>query len=689
MNTLKSNTGKPEITWSLFHPVGLNTEYMAEIITKAEKYDVDSFEICGQCHHPLGGLDGLILYEKYPAVYESLDKAKIEENRNTLKKILSMAHVSGRPVLYWHREVMIPAEVVNVEPGMLDENGEFDLLGDAFERVLRYKLESTFAAVPELDGIVLTLTEADYSVIHNSTPEKYPPAKVVEKIVRIFASELQKRGKRFVLRSFGSIAQDYKDILDGAELAAKDFSFEIETKITPYDFVPFLPINPFFRKIQNVQNSAEFDSIGEFLSAGYLPAANVTNIVRYVNEAKEKNITRYAIRLDRVGNSIFKTHEINLYAYSRAAVEPGISPEQIWNEWSKMRWPDCAAEMTELSQSGFELVKRIHYIDGNVIFHSFPLDGAMKWLKAAGIFALFKNGVSLNNLAEIWSILAHKTTPGRDKVRKEKAEAVEIAERGLKRINELKSRLPEEEYLMAEKLWRNAITASGSVKAFIDCVCAYFDDMEANLADCPSLKKSISAAKIILAGLRRDKAAVQFTRKQSSYAIEHNIFSIVKDLDSVYTNPLEILCDELLNEYNAEFAARKEFINKNNIVDFVICGGITDEWRIARYMHASHSFLKDGAPCRIVGNRVFPNGYIEINFKGLESGPGLIKVKGNPAASQGFKITVNGKAFNCVYDKTGSASVKIDSSVGKSIVVKIEKTGSEYPEIKAISVEKL
>lgn len=679
---------KAEMTWSLFHPVELDVDYMAEVLEKAKDYDVDSFEICGQCHNPFGGLDGLILYEKYPEVNAILDKARIEDNRKTLKKILSMAHAAGKSLVYWHREVMVPAGVIKAVPGMIDANGEFDLLGNDFENLLRYKLESAFEAVAELDGIVLTLTEADYSVIHNSTPDKYPPAKVVEKIVRIFASELQKRGKRFVLRSFGSIAQDYKDILDGAELAAEDFSFEVETKITPYDFVPFLPLNPFFREIKNVNNSGEFDSMGEFLSAGYLPAANVTNIVRYVNEAVEKGLSRYAIRLDRIGNSIFKTHEINLYAYHRAAKEPGVSPEQIWTEWGKLRWNGCAAEMIELSKAGFELVKRVHYIDGNVIFHAFPLDGSMKWLKAAGIFALFKNGANLNNLSGIWSILSQNNTPGRDKIRKEKAEAVEIAEKGLKKINELKSRLSIEEFSMAERAWSNAVVASRAVKAFIDAVCSYFDDMEANLAACPSLMKNIASAKAVFAEVRRNKADSGIKKKESSDAIEHHVFMIVKDLDLVYTNPLENLCNELLNEYKAEFAARKEFAGRAEVADYVICGGITDEGRIGRYMHASHSFLKDGVPCRIVANRIFPNGFIESTMKNIENGSGFLKVKGNPAASPGFKITVNGSSSACTYDKDGTASIRINSSLGKTLSVKIEKTGSSYPEINAIWVEK-
>ncbi|MFA7231200.1 MAG: hypothetical protein WC071_08005 [Victivallaceae bacterium] len=681
-----NSKNRPEITWSLMHPTPLDLDYMAEVISNTKSYDMDSFEICGQCHHPLGGLDGLMLYEKYPAVNATLDKEKIEANRATLRQILSMAHACGKPVLYWHREIMVPPGVIVAEPHLLDSNGEFDLLGEAFEQLLCYKLESAFAAAPELDGIVLTLTEADYSVIHNSSPDKYPPEKVVEKIVRIFAAETAKRGKRFVLRSFGSIASDYEDILAGAELAAKDFKFEIETKITPYDFVPFLPANPFLRPVPGATISAECDSLGEFLGAGYLPAANVENIVRYVNEGRSKNVARYAIRMDRVGNSIFRTYEVNLFAYHQAINHPDITAADIWEKWSRLRWPNCSAAMVELAKSGFEFAKKIHYVDGNVIFHMFPPDGAMKWVKAGGIFALFKNDISLANHAGIWSILAHKNTPGRDKIRQEKAEAVELAENGLKRLNELKAKLTEDEFKMAERSWQNAVVAGHAIKALVDCICAYFDDMEQGLEDCPSLKQAVAVAKKIYSRLACDAANTGSKTKVSSDAIEHHAFTPLGDnLDKVYVVPLQTMCDELLNEYRAEFATRKTW-NKSAPVDLIVCGGICDEWRIGRYMHGSHTLSRNGFSSRVVGNRVFPNGYIEITINMPASGNGLIKIKGNPAASVGFKATVNNKKYCCQYDQNGIAAIPCKET--GACQLRIEKDGVEYPEIEVIATFK-
>ncbi|MBR2720832.1 MAG: hypothetical protein IKB74_05790, partial [Lentisphaeria bacterium] len=397
---------KPEITWSLMHPTPLDVDYMKLVVKKAAEYRVDSFEICADCHTNLGGMDGLADYAPYPHTCASVDQAGIASNIVKLREILSIAHSINKPVYYWHREAMVPDGLLEDLPHLLDENGEFDLLGSAYEELLRYKISASFEALPELDGLVLTLTEATYSVIHSTNPVKYPPRKVVEHIVRIFAGELARRNKRFILRSFGSVAQDYEDILSGAADAAKDFSFEIETKITPYDFDPFLPVNPFLRKLPGATLGAECDCLGEFLGAGILPAENIENIVMYVRNGAAADVDRYTIRLDRIGNRVFDCYEINLYAYARAIDDENITAEDIRREYLEKTVPVAWREpFAELGRAGLELVKKNNFIDGNVIFHQFPSAKTLKMLKAGFIFALFKEGVSLANGKEVWSIL--------------------------------------------------------------------------------------------------------------------------------------------------------------------------------------------------------------------------------------------------------------------------------------------
>lgn len=677
----KDKVSKTEISWSLMHPTALDVAYMRKVIAQSAQYRVDSFEICAACHSLLGGLDGLALHEDYPEVNASLDKAAILANRQRLREILALAHEAGKPVYYWHREVTVWPAFLKVMPQLRDSNGEFDLLGSAFSKLLSDKIRNAFAAVPELDGLVLTLTEADFSAIHNSTPDIYPPAKVVEHIASIFAEELKRLNKRFILRSFGSIAQDYHDILAGAALAAKRYGFEVETKITPYDFNPFLPENPFLRKIPGLTLGAECDSLGEFLGAGYLPAENVENIFRYVRYGQKCGVDRFTIRLDRVGNDIFSTYPINLHTYMRAIEHPEWSLDEITGDYAAAHYPPaCAGQLLELGRQGCELVKHLYYIDGHLIFHQFPPQADLKWLKAGGLFALFKNNVPLTLLEGIWSILSHKITPGRAAILTEKDLAVKLAEKGLAEVRKLGADLPESDHSRLKRLWSNAVVAALAVRAFVRCIAAYFDDMEALQEKPVALLREIARAEEELVPLLKDKKFLM-SAKEFVDGMGHDVFTVAgDDLDQVYLKPILSLCHLLVDEYQAEYAARQEWGKVPGVLDLVIPGALTDDWRNGRYMHASHAAILDGRPSRIAGNQVFPNGFVEFR---LHSGgkPCDLIIKGR---SGSFSLECNGTMEKGAIIEHGSFQRRMTKA--DEIRVIIRKDKDQYPVIQSVAL---
>ena len=670
----------PEITWSLMHPTDFDPDYMKQAVENAAGYRVDSFEICGPCHKLAGGLDSFLLYEDYPKASANVDRAEIMDNREKFAAILSAAHSIDRPVLLWHREVILPEGLTEELPGLLDANGEFDLLGETFSDLLRYKLKKTFEVLPDLDGVVLTLTEAKYSVIHNSCKERYPADQVVEHIVRIFADELAARRKRFVLRSFGSVAQDYEDILAGAALAAKKSAFEIETKITPYDFDPFLSNNPFLRHVPGTTTSAECDGLGEFLGFGNLPGETVEKIVEYVRYGQEHQVDRYVIRLDRKGNPIFDRYMINLYAYARAIDEPGITADQIRNEWAASHYPPSAKELfLEMGQAAFKLVERTHFIAHNVMFHT--SEPCLRYIKAGGILALFKNNIDLHLCADEWGILSNARTPGRAAILKEKDEAVAIAEKYYGLIAGLK-REPgyEQEYIWREKLWLNAVIAARAIREFVRCVCAYFEDMKNGDPDCVSLHRAIEAAKTEL------KALEKLAEKQAALPTEfkdgkrHYVFKQNQSLTDVYLKPFTEICDELPVEYQAEFRAWKKY--QPGTADCVICGAVSNDWRCGRYMHASHAQLVNGLPVRIVGNKVFPNGFVDMEMTRPANG-GKVRFYGCSQFARDFTVEVDGQRTNCTFGDTWQVELPVKAGSGP-VLIRLEKCGREYPAFHAV-----
>ena len=661
---------RPEITWSMMHPTPLDPDYVRKMIAKTAEYDVDSFEICGLCHSPYGGLDGLIDYREYPEAFASWDQRMVADDRRKLNDILSISHAAGKEVYLWHREVMLPPGLLKNLPELLDENGEFDLLGKTFADLIRYKLDRAFEAVPGLDGLVLTLTEADFSAIHNSNADRYPPEEVVRFISEIFASELARRGKRFIMRSFGSIAEDYECILSGVSKLAGKYEFEVETKITPYDFSPFLSVNPFLRKISGLTLSAECDCLGEFMGQGNVPAAQVHNIVRYVREGRSAGVDRFAIRMDRGGNCIFDLYELNYYAYDRAVHDPTVTAETIQREWQEKHYPsECREALAELDRMGWEIACKTFFIDGHVLFHGHY---CMKYLKAGFIFALFgEAGHSLANGKGIWSILTDRKTPGRAAILKEKEQAVMLADRGLALLRTLD--LPADDH--RHRLWGNAVVVTRAVRELIRCIMVYFDDMERKKSDFPHLEAQVEASLIEFDRLAGHP--VKNVEREFVNGMEHRLKDVNKSIEELVIEPLAAICRELLAEFPAEYDARKKFLT--GCVDGIITGGITDDRRIARYMHASHAVLHNGLPSRWAGNRVFPNGFIEMDLK---RGTELV-VFGAPEVTRRFSLICDGRRIGGEFDERGVFGMPLPPS-GKNVSVRLEKNGDTYPVFYAV-----
>jgi len=661
---------QPEITWSLMHPTALDPDYVRKLVKKASEYRVESFEICGQCHSPYGGLDGLIDYREYPDAFATWDQDKVADNQKKLNEILAISHAAGKEVYLWHREVMLPPGLLKDMPELLDPDGEFDLTGDAFASLIRYKLEKTFENVPGLDGVVLTLTEADYSAIHNSNTRKYPPEKVVSFIIGIFASELEKRGKRFIMRSFGSIAEDYECILAGAEALEGRFKFEIETKITPYDFDPFLSVNPFLRKSPGFTLSAECDSVGEFMGQGNMPFEHVHNIVRYVREGQAADVDRFVIRMDRCGNCIFDLYELNYYAYARALEDDQITADGIRREWREKHYPaQYRAGFIELDKLGWEMVCKTYFIDGHVLFHG---NYCMKYLKAGFIFALFAEGRrTLANGKGIWSILTDRQTPGRAAILEEKEHAVELADQGLALLKKLDPPSGDHRW----KLWENAVMITRAVRELIRCIIAYFDDMEREKADHPHLKAQIASSLAEFDRLAGHK--VEIVKRGFVNGMEHRMKETNRTIEELVLEPLAAICAELEAEYAAEYRAREQFLT--GCVDGIIPGGLTDDWRIIRYMHASHAIVQNGLPSRWAGNRVFPNGFIEMELK---RGDELV-IYGMAEETRDFTLVCDGRRTAAEFDEQGKFSLRLPSGREK-VTVRLEKTGKNYPRFYAV-----
>lgn len=588
-NAISAKTS-PEITWSVMHPTAIDVDYMRRVIAKATTYGgVDSFEVCGLEQR---GINALSLFERYPHAHACIDVDFVRKTRRDLNAVCELAHAVGKPVYFWHRENLVPKGIFDDVPALLDADGEFDLLGTVYHDYLRAKIDDAFTNCPLLDGLVLTLTESEYSVLHNSNQTRYPAVEVVRRLVGLFARELDRRGKRLILRSFGD-GEDHDKIIGGALAAARDagLAFEIETKVTEADFVPWLPKNKYLKRDRPLTLGAECDALGEFLGAGYLPAAHVARIKAYVDSARAEEAARYAIRIDRKGFSIFDTaHEVNLYAYMRFIRDPAATVEGVTAEYAARRFGAAANAMKPVLDNELELVRDINYVASNLTFHAFPIPRDFKYVKAGGIFALYHENDALADMAPIWSILSADRAPTHQRILDEKERGLALAKRGLATIERMKQALASDEYARQHRAFANAVTLAQALRAYTRCVVAYFEDM-AEMRVTPVRLTAASADAIkTIAGL------------------------LGGELDKPYLDGISFYCRELLNEYRLEQTLRRA-LTRSDVYDFVVAGGIYDDGRVIRTMHESYPATKKDRVVRYAGNNRFPIGRITVKLR--------------------------------------------------------------------------
>ena len=573
-----------EVTWSVMHPVAIDPSYMKRVVDAAvECGGVDSFEICGLEQI---GINALVDFKPYPHAAAKVDVEFVRKTRTALNASIELAHAAGKKAYFWHRENLVPEGIFKDVPQLLDGNGELDLLGRAYNDYLAYKVRAALEACPGLDGLVLTLTESQYSVLHNSNKEKYPPVETVANLVGVVEAELHKRGKRLILRSFG-VGTDHDNIIAGGKLVASRSGrpFEIETKVTEADFVPWLPKNPYLKTDAPLTLGAECDALGEYLGAGRLPAAQVKRIGEYVRSARESGASRFAIRIDRGGRSLLDSpHRINLYAYMRYISDPSVSSEKILSDYCREHYGSAGAEMKALFADELEMIRSMLYVKDNLVFHT-PRRGKhnfdFKYLKAGGIFSLFREGWSLSAKRGIWSVFTNQTAPTHADILLEKERACQLAERGLKRIEAQKGRLTSSDYACQRGAFQTAVPEARAYLAWARCTVAYFEEMARGADDPKALRAAVESA---------------------------------ADVDP----EMKEICRGLLQEYAVERKMRKEQ-EKSGAIDFVIPGGIYDNVRVECVMHSCYAELCEDNLWLTAGWERFPDGSLTVRLKGPES----------------------------------------------------------------------
>jgi hypothetical protein len=107
-------------------------------------------------------------------------------------------------------------------------------------------------------------------------------------------------------------------------------------------------------------------------------------------------------------------------------------------------------------------------------------------------------------------------------------------------------------------------------------------------------------------------------------------------------------------------------------------------------MHASHARLWQRRPARFAGNRVFPNGYIDVALALPPRGRARLVILGDAGAARRFQLTVDGHTTAREFSAEGEFECDVAAATPESrtINVRIQKLSATYPAIFGLGVRK-
>jgi len=207
---------RPELrAWELLDG---DEQYLDRMLALAPAYGINSVQFShGVVHHA-------------HQVLQDTSKAAM------LRRLIARAHKHHLQAFIWTHELEhVPARFIN------DNRLQFD--DPELWRWLAQKYERLYRLLPELDGLVLTLTETEYRAnderrVHSTLPAGERLARLANAINRVGLA----LGKQLVVRTFAQTPQQMSGLKPA--LALMDTSIIIMTKCVPFDWNPHFPDNP-------------------------------------------------------------------------------------------------------------------------------------------------------------------------------------------------------------------------------------------------------------------------------------------------------------------------------------------------------------------------------------------------------------------------------------------------------------
>ena len=321
------------------------------------------------------------------AVYPRDDplRARHEALRAAFASLVADARAAG---LGSYLKTDLPALSPELEAHLRRVSPSLDTADPAFWEVYAAGLDELFAAIPDLDGVVVRVGEA--GPLFNAAGSAYSSYLGVRRpdqlrlMLRSLLPVFERHGKRMIFRSWsigvgplGHLHDDpalYEAVLGDIDSPA----LVVSTKFVRGDYFGFLPLNPTLRvgrhrRLVEFQARREFEGFGAL--ADYMADAhrrallqlraanpNVIGVQLWTQEGgplRAGPLSLYTVA------GFWRWTDANVYATSRLMVDPTADPRALAEEWARATMspdPEVAAGLADVLMDSRRALEQAIYI---------------------------------------------------------------------------------------------------------------------------------------------------------------------------------------------------------------------------------------------------------------------------------------------------------------------------------------
>ncbi len=408
--------------------------YLRKMISRAAEQGINHIQFC---HHI--GMD----LQEY-----------LEPDRNRdIRELIALCHKHGIKAYAWTHEL-------DETPERFIQGGKVAAHGDAFWQWMGDRYRTLLKALPDIDGVVVTLTETEVPIDDdNLVISPLTPLERFSRMAREIHDVLHPAGKELILRTFTWIPEDYDWMLEAFKEIPDDIT--IMTKVNWGDWFQHYPSNPFIGKVAPHKQIVEFDLTGQYHGDTYTPWVYADYLQEQIRYARSQNAAGIIGRTEWEGHTYGSANEMNGVAFAALAQNPDCDLETLWQDWATKKYgPEAAPHIISALKRSNEIANLVYF---TLSFKIFKFSGRMEPLSYMDgtriMHCLFCRDVQARWKPELIPIaeeLLNPTMQTLEKSVQEKEKAIELIKASMADINLAKPYLSKADYQYLTGLFQNA-----------------------------------------------------------------------------------------------------------------------------------------------------------------------------------------------------------------------------------------